>query len=353
MSQHERRKKIGDPKPLTPDDVYYLDKGLQLARDLQRQYGVQRAEWTHPRDLAIIGIISFAGDEISDIKTLDPHEYATAVANGYSQKFLDSIGTTREEMVRLYPEIVGLEGGCATGYIAQSIIEMRETLPREDVAVLENRFAILGAGLLKAEPSVVPYAPGIRYSKATQQLFGRDGVVFPGIDVDPDVVIEYGPGIVAHWRIPDETRQTPLTIFIEKSQYKNQLLFQLAGLYGLNSTQPPFQVITRMDGIKSSTEELVTLGNRNIVDLVIASMIHGAGDEAVAAGFRNAREVLKPGGLVAVQAAQNVDPGEVQGDIMFQMAREHFGEPRIFRPIDYIRQRTSAREAGFEAVFVK
>lgn len=332
----------------TNEENVWLQRGLTLGNFIEEKLGVDHAKFVHPEHLALCAHAAYLGDDTVSLMP-DFKEQIQLGVSSWGDETLIRNNTTREKLAKRYPDLIG-NGNTSEGEIAKALRKARTTLPEETEEVVETEFAQMMVKLLKEDPG----AAGTSTSKLSPDgrlIIFRDFPFFR-LAKTPELVVEYGPGSAAANRIQPEiafNQQRYQTIFIEKGWYLSQLLGSMAASFGV--TYP--RVIPRMDGIAAATNELLTVGAKDRVGLVMASMVHSAGFDELSIGIENAHRLLTPGGVFALQTPHEVRIGEAKGEDVIRKATEVFGPAAKIEESKYKMSTTGAIRDITKAVFVK
>jgi hypothetical protein len=333
----------------TPEQIEFHKFKNSLGRAIEQRLNIPMAHLVHPQDLAAIGASVYAEDQVS-IRLQDPQSRAREVADVYSSADYNYNGTTREAFIEGYPSLIG-NGDYAKGEIATALYNASKYLNPTETKILERKFAELYAKMLIAEPQLkqhVPH-PGVTIDSHNKILkLGNKEVIH--LDPAPTNVVEYRPGLAGIHKIPDEVTQTTRYIYFESSPYINQVLTCLAHKYDLLKDN---RFIGREDGIEEAGKVMLQSGLSGQVDIIIASMVHSAGDKELTAGIKQGEALLRPGGLFVIQAPLEVKPGEMSGEDMFNVARNTFQEPIKEHRFEYFNKRDNNNRNAYYAVFKK
>lgn len=274
--------------------------------------------------------------------------------SGYNPSGLAKLGLTSSELEKIYPDFIGKDN-FENSVVVKALRSAPETKGQETADKFESWFAELFALHVLAYPDAMKNKrPNIRlrYLPTQSQIEFTGGSVYP-LSTPPTIVMEYGPGIVSWVKILEETRYTPLTLFIDKNPFVCHFLRALTHLSPPNTNSPFDPKLGFIpEGIKSTTDRLVEDAVKT--DLIMASMIHSAGEEEIAAGIINGYKSLKEGGILAVQAVRQVDPGEVSGTRIRQIAEDTFQRlPKLHKTLRTIQETTGRRRDADSLVFVR
>lgn len=326
----------------------FMNLGLQLSQVVERRLGVQHATWVHPQDLAVIGLAVYSGEgQDTKLLYLNPRGHAHEVVSGYKKEALQRFGITPTRLEAIYPDLTG-NGDYSKGIVADALRRADHNFNQEEFREFQFMMASLMARYAKMKPDNIG-DPNVRLDTLTGSLRFSSGVTHPLVTW-PNVVIEYGPGTVGFKKLPAEVSVTPQTILIETNYYINQFLFSGAQSYGMREPQ----VITRMDGIKSATEEFLSQNPEGVIDLVIMSMVHSAGEEELEAGITNAHRLLKPGGLFAVQAVEQVKEREASASFIKRRIADAFStRPSTYYELSYADPVNRMLRDVFQAVYTR
>lgn len=283
---------------------------------IERKLEVPGASLVLPQHLAFIGVGVWADDELSP-----QSRFSLSKARQATSLLSCELGV--ELSPDRYLELIGENPG--QGEIARAIKRAKEELPEPDYHLLRKSFAYALGKLLTRQhrhptdpPLIEIGEPGIRYEGQTLFLAGIPYTM----PRRPDIVIEYGPGLVFAQKIPSEVSTTLCILAIEggdpdRAFYKIEVLSSFAGRLGVIDPQ----LILRMDGIKSAMEELLANPrNQGTADLVIASAIGVAGEEEIEAGIKAAHTVLCHQGVLAIKGKESNQPDHVGVSQMIKMA---------------------------------
>lgn len=183
-----------------------------------------------------------------------------------------------------YPLLIaGRDGDYGKGSIAKALQESKKLIGNNDAETLERNLARLLAYSIKENPHLISPGQNIRLDIARKVIVFVHGGRY-SLSQMPNNLIEYGPGIAALKRIPQEIRAIKQTILIENNIFVNELLIAFARLYNI----PYPQIIGREDGIVSATQELLeSMNAKEHFDMIIMSMVHTAGKETIEIGIEN------------------------------------------------------------------
>lgn len=154
--------------------------------------------------------------------------------------------------------------------------------------------AAMDAELLTAHPPL----------DIVEDTIGVDGHLL-AFDVQTGTVIEYGlgfNGLVTHIRNVKAGQYS--VIGIQKTLGETMALQGLADYNGVPSDN--FQILDR--GIEYRTKGLLREGNQPAADLVVASRVHGAGQD-LRTGINRASQLLRPDGLLVARGPSHYSQG--------------------------------------------
>lgn len=349
----------------TQEQTGYINRGLQLGAEIEQSLGLKYASLVHPEYLALIGASVFAPDE-SIISSSNADNFVSEAITNFPDSLFQDIGCSRTELQQAHLRLIGYDPetkqtNYSNGEIANALRGAKEKVGEKRAEVLKRKFAGIMANLLKLNPRMLDSlsSPGIRVqmnSPLPNNVFlHSDGLFLMHID-QPNIVVEYGPGIVAFKKIPSEVRATQQTFFIENSLYACELLVAGANLYGIQTEDRPErapQLVGTRDGIKSATQKLLNIGAENKIDLVIASGVHSAGREETVAGIINGHKLLRKGGIFVIRTIEENIYG-ISGKETFHLLRETFRKnPTTLKRMTTIQQTTGKINPAFCAVFTK
>lgn len=343
----------------------YLKRGLQLGQEIEQSLGVKYASLVHPEYLALIGASVFAPGE-SLFSSSNADNFVSEAITNFPDSLFQDIGCSRTELQQSYLKLIGYDPktkqtNYSNGEIANALKGAKEKVGEKRAEVLERKFAGIMASLLKLNPRILNSlsSPGIRVnmdSPLPNNVFLHNDELFLMQIYRPNIVVEYGPGIVAFKKIPSEVRATRQTFFIENSLYACELLVAGANLYGIQTEDRPErvpQLVGTRDGIKSTTQKLLNIGAENNIDLVIASGVQSAGREEIVAGIINGHKLLRKGGIFVIRTLEE-DIYGISGKETFHLLRETFRKnPTTLKRMTTIQQTTGKRNPAFCAVFTK
>lgn len=334
---------------MSPEDLRFTEQAFRLGGFIQDRLGVDLAALTHPIDLVACGIVAYAGQEGKSIRLMNqnPSQTARDMVRGIDPVAFRRLAGTPGRFLSNYPRLIG-GGRYEGGTIVTALKGAYQKLGPQQGEVLERDMAILLAHYFRIKPTLMP-PPEVRVDPSKGEIRFNNGPTF-SLPYSPDIVMEYGPGLVAYHKVTQEMRLTPQTILVENNKFVNQALITYAGLNGL---QPP-RIIGREDGITGTTEELLRDNGDDLLDIVIMSMVHSAGLAEIEAGIVNGRRLLRRGGLMVVQNPNKVNAGETAGVEVYTMLTDHFGaNPRIRQDFSYRQLTTRQTITGFKAIFEK
>jgi hypothetical protein len=333
---------------INPELVQFYSVGLRLSQSIEQRLKIPYATWVHPQDLAMIGLSVFGGEgQDTKFLYLNPEKHAHDMVASYRKDTLEKFGVSPESLEKRYPDLTG-NGDFSQGIVANALKRADKTLNPEEMKNLQYNLADLMARFVKIDPTVVgqpnvrldPKRGSIRFSSGQEHQLTQW----------PSIVVEYGPGAVACHKIPAEVSMTPQTIFIESNYYINQFLTSAAGHHNVRYPQ----VITRMDGIRAATDEFLLQNPEGIIDTIIMSMIHSAGEPEITAGIVNAKRLLRPGGLLVVQAVEQVKNGEARASFVRGVIDDTFNQkPALFHTLQYRDAVRRDLRDVFQAVYVR
>jgi len=346
------------------EQLEFLDKGHQLGTEIEQYLGVELAYLVHPQLLTLIGASVYAPNELS-LSSPNVHTLVSKDIRNYPESTIQKSGYSREQLEQKYIALVGFDPqsnqtNFSNGEIASVLRGAKEKVGEKGAQTLERMCANMMARFLKLDKSILNRLanPGIRIDLSNPDannvtLFADES---PFIQIpSPDVVVEYGPGIASFKKLPHEVKATPLTVFIEKSVYANQLLVYGARLYGIqveNVPNKPAQLIGREDGIKSATQELIRVGADDI-DLIIASGAQSAAKEELTAGVINGHRLLRKGGVFVIRNIKGL-VNEISGMEILDLLRQTFKtDPIAYNDFTAIQPTTGIRTPAFTAAFKK
>ncbi|HSW65675.1 MAG TPA: hypothetical protein VLI54_00870 [Bacillota bacterium] len=225
----------------------------------------------------------------------------------------------------------------SAGILARHVISGAVTLPRH--RNVEFMPALLGSA--EENDSIITSTmlgqAALRGWDMTRPAIGFDHHSV-ALDVEPSVVIDYGPGLQGRFHIERQLadleagRRPYAHLAVGKGPFINEFLQQYWRARLGEDSQLMRSVLGRVyvgreDGIAAATTEFVETqkqhtGSSEIADIVLASGVHRAGHTEIDAGITNAHKLLRPGGILLVRAPKAVDsdPSGVPGEAMVEMA---------------------------------
>lgn len=356
----ERRE--NPPNQLQSD---FIKKGVLLAVETEHSLGIKYAGLVRPEFLALIGACVYAPNEIS-ISSPDAESFVSENIKEFPDSLIQDVGCSRTELQQSHLKLVGYspetkEAIFPDGELASALRGAKEKVGVKKAEILERKYANIMAYALMLNPRTLNDLsnPGIRVDMSNPNTdtvpLLSDGLPFVQIK-RPNIVVEYGPGIVAFKKIPSEVKATPQTFFIEKRLYACELLTTGANLYGIqteNRPDSPPQLVNTREGIKTTTQNLLKIGAENNIDLIIASGVQTAGREEITEGIINGHKLLRKGGAFAIRTIEENIYG-ISGKETFDLLKKTFGkDPTANKPTTTVNRSTEKVNPAFCAVFTK
>lgn len=325
------------------DQANFRRAGFITGTIVESMLEVPFARFVKPTHLALIGLSVFASEEFTIVKPADLELAVQQATDAYQSIDLAKYGTTFPKLRDRYKALIG-EEDYSKGEIAKAIRQISNTGEDYTGEKIKRTFATLMAYFLKCHPSFIP-EPGVELDYNFLYLNG----IQHELDLlkQPEIMVEYGPGISGTRRIPREIRQIGQTICIDKNAYTAQILTGLATLYNFKS--PQFTV--ENSSIGQASEKLLNTDIAGHIDIIVASQVYSAGSREIIRGIQNGKKLLRTGGTFAVLTRLKVEPTEMQGEEMLQACRETFGEEEIFYPFTYMTMASRQQVEAFYAIF--
>lgn len=315
----------------TPEALEFARREIYLADFIEKELHVPNASLLAPADLARIGRAVYASAE-EDIITGAGGLMLNAqrVIQSYKPERLAEMGLTPAQAIERYIALTGKEQ-YRDGEIANALRNAASLLGPEKSFRLESEAGILYGFMLHVYPRDLTETPQILVNAVKKTLDSRS----TGLKVPLDqlkIVCEYGPGMPGLKRIRDEVPYLSQYIGIEANQFTVDALISYAQLNGIKYPQ----VIGRRDGIRQATEEFLREGAAGFADAIIASMVFQfVNHKEMQAGIENGFNLLRKGGILAIQALNTTKPDQVSGQEVLELGRERFGEPIAFKEFKF------------------
>lgn len=311
---------------------------------IEDKLGVPNAGVLHPFDLARISGVAFAGDEIA-YRLPNWKNYSQQVADQYSIKFPNLMrGLPADTFRDIYADLIG-KGDYGRSRVAKVLAKKPRQLQEQDFLDLQADLAdIFVQTYMRNEVNVPDTVAHIRRGFITV----GDVFSFP-LPFSPEVVVEYGPGLVGLRRI-DEVADITHTVLIENNTFKSFALSAYSRI--VTGDLDPNKIVNRADGMQTATHDMLTGGYENRVNIIIATSIQSAGQKELEVAIQNTYPLLANGGLF-VMHGEDAFPGSIGIDEMMHLARQSFGEPLRVEHVQVIQQTTGKRGRGKATLFQK
>lgn len=332
----------------------------QIKRDLIKYPGFEGVEIFDADLLASVASAAFAADQVSPTIP-NSHILAKELALEHQTSIETALrllgGTRNQNQARL---------------IDSPLVESLRNLDPRKIPIYQRQLGTLYAWCFIVDQVInqpVSLKKGVRIRRTGNPKIAKiDDLSAEPVDVPtPRSVLEFGPGLNGLIKLGfgNDISLVRNYTMVEPNLF---VATALSGVYGVTdrlvgiinrqirrnpSSKEEAQKIGRLNVIQQTMGQYSLGRDRTSYDFIIASMVHSAGDSEITSALSKASNLLRDGGYLAIQAPNQVQPGETSAQRMLEIATSFYGHPIRQVQIDLKVETTGEEHIGISALYRK